>query len=198
MKLAVIGDPVAHSRSPRLHRAFLRRGRHRRQLRCDSGPASGSAVRASAASGRGIYRLQRDVSAQRRSAAYRAARSPARRARAGAVNTILFGSEILGTNTDGIGARSAIERLLDEPVALKRIGVFGYGATARAILAELHDNDAYAFVWGRDRASVADVCERFEAEPWPGESPPEIAISTLPPEAELPPEIVHDLRVADS
>ena len=70
--------------------------------------------------------------------------------RAEAVNTIFFGRRIVGTNTDGIGARSAIEALLDEPVALKRVGVLGYGATARAILAELHDNDAYTFLWGRD------------------------------------------------
>ena len=75
--------------------------------------------------------------------------------RAQAVNTIFFGREIFGTNTDGIGARTAIEALLDEPIALKRVGVLGYGATARAILAELHDNDAYAFVWGRDAERVA-------------------------------------------
>jgi len=45
------------------------------------------------------------------------------------------------------GARTAIEALLDESVALKRVGILGYGATARAILAALQENDAYTFVW---------------------------------------------------
>jgi shikimate 5-dehydrogenase len=76
--------------------------------------------------------------------------------RAQAVNTIFFGREILGTTTDGAGARTAIEALLDEPVALKRIGVLGYGATARAVLAALQENDAYALLWGRTTGIARD------------------------------------------
>ena len=110
--------------------------------------------------------------------------------RAEAVNTIFFGRQTLGTITDGIGARTAIEALLDEPVALKRIGVLGYGATARAILAELHDTDAYTFVWGRDSDRVRAACAIFEARPWPQENPPEIVVSTLPPEVRLPEELI--------
>jgi shikimate 5-dehydrogenase len=117
--------------------------------------------------------------------------------RAGAVNTIYFGRTIVGTNTDGVGARSSIEALIDESISLKRVGILGYGATARAILAELHDNDAYSFVWGRDEKRVWEVCERFEAEPWPAENLPEIVISTLPPEAHLSSELIADLHVPD-
>jgi shikimate 5-dehydrogenase len=117
--------------------------------------------------------------------------------RAESVNTILFGRQVLGTTTDGIGARLAIEALLEESIALKRVGVLGYGATARAILAELHDNDVYSFVWGRDEKRVADVCARFEAEPWPADNPPEIVISTLPPGIEIDGELLHDLQFPD-
>ena len=117
--------------------------------------------------------------------------------RAESVNTILFGRTVLGTTTDGVGARLAIEGLLDESIALKRVGVLGYGATARAILAELHDNDAYAYVWGRDEKKVADACARFEAEPWPSGNPPEIVISTLPPDIALDGELLHDLQFPD-
>ncbi len=119
----------------------------------------------------------------------------ARRTRA--VNTIFFGRQTLGTTTDGIGARIALESLLDEPVALKRIGVLGYGSTARAILLELAENDAYTFVWGRNAQRVHDVCRDFEAHPWPQNNAPEIVVSTLPPEGRPPLPLLEDLRRAD-
>jgi shikimate 5-dehydrogenase len=117
--------------------------------------------------------------------------------RAQAVNTIFFGRQILGHNTDGIGARTALETLLDESIALKRIGVLGYGATGRAILAQFQENDAYLFVWGRDDEKVQTACERYDAKPWPYESPPEIAISTLPPRVRFSPEMLASLMRAD-
>ena len=192
----MIGDPVEHSASPRLHGAFLE----------DAGiDGSYVAIRVARGSGaRALHKLRSDGYAgcnvtfplkEEVLEACDALTDEARRA--GAVNTIFFGREIVGANTDGIGARTAIETLIDEPIALKRVGVLGYGATARAILAELHDNDAYAFVWGRDARRVADVCERFEAEAWPLENPPEIVLSTLPSEASLPDDLVAALRVPD-
>ena len=110
----------------------------------------------------------------------------------------LLRSDPIGTTTDGIGARSALEGLLDEPVALKRIGILGYGATARAILAELHDNDAYTFVWGRNDERVRDACRRFEATPWPATNPPEIVLSTLPPDVALPDALLDALQARRS
>ncbi|HET9029817.1 MAG TPA: hypothetical protein VFN49_06540, partial [Candidatus Aquilonibacter sp.] len=117
--------------------------------------------------------------------------------RAQAVNTIFFGREILGHNTDGIGARVALEELLDESIALKRIGVLGYGATARAILAQFQENDAYLFVWGRDREKVAAACTRYDAQEWPYENPPEIVISTLPPKVRFEPPMLDALHRAE-
>ena len=64
----------------------------------------------------------------------------------------------------------ALEALLEESIALKRVGVLGYGATARSILAEFYDNDAYPFVWGRDEEKAQPTCARFDAQPWPAES----------------------------
>jgi shikimate dehydrogenase len=196
MKLALIGDPVEHSASPRLHRAFL-----------DEAEIDGSYVAIRVPRGGGaaaIRRLRSDgfigcnVTYPLKEEAMRACGALTDEAqRAEAVNTIFFGAQVLGTNTDGIGARTAIEALLDEPVALKRIGILGYGATARAILAELHDNDAYTFIWGRDARRVEAACRRFEAKPWPKANPPEIVLSTLPPEAALAERLVADLRGAD-
>ncbi|MEO6834808.1 MAG: hypothetical protein ABI231_02735 [Candidatus Tumulicola sp.] len=193
MKLAIIGDPVQHSRSPLLHRNFL-----------DESEIDGSyvAIRVPATHAAATIReMRRDgftgcnVTYPLKEEALDACDVLTQEARRSlAVNTILFGRDVVGTNTDGIGARMAIEALIDEPIALKRIGILGYGATARAILAELHDNDAYAFVWGRDAARVRTVCERFEAEAWPAENLPEIVVSTLPPDAVLPKDLVADLQ----
>lgn len=117
--------------------------------------------------------------------------------RSGAVNTIFLGREILGHNTDGIGARTALETLLDESIALRRIGVLGYGATARAILAQLQENDAYLFVWGRDEAKVGEVCARYDARTWPFDNPPELVVSTLPPDVRFEPSMLASLDAAD-
>ncbi len=196
MKLALIGDPVEHSASPSLQRGFL-----------EEAGIDGDylAIRVPSGDGRRtIARLREDgftgcnVTYPLKEEAFDACEALSDEAqRAKAVNTIFFGRQTLGTITDGIGARTAIEALLDEPVALKRIGVLGYGATARAILAELHDTDAYTFVWGRDSDRVRAACAIFEARPWPPENPPEIVVSTLPPEVRLPEELIAQLRAAD-
>jgi shikimate dehydrogenase len=196
MKLALIGDPVEHSASPRLHRELL-----------EEAEMDGSYVSIRIPRGEGeaaIARLQADgyfgcnITYPLKEEAFAACGTLTEEAqRAQAVNTIFFGRTIVGTNTDGIGARTAIETLLDEPIALKRVGVLGYGATARAILVELQENDAYAFLWGRNAERVRETCRRFEARPWPERNPPEIVISTLPPQAELPEALQIALRAPD-
>ncbi|HEY2554789.1 MAG TPA: hypothetical protein VGI15_06025 [Candidatus Cybelea sp.] len=196
MKLALIGDPVEHSASPSLQRGFLEEaGIEGEYLAIRVPPGDGE---------RTIRRLRGDgftgcnITYPLKAEAFEACEAVTDEARrAQAVNTIFFGRQTLGTITDGIGARTAIEALLDEPVALKRIGVLGYGATARAILAELHDTDAYTFVWGRDSDRVRSACDIFEARPWPPGNPPEIVVSTLPPDARLSEELVAQLRGAD-
>jgi shikimate dehydrogenase len=196
VRLAVVGDPVAHSASPRLHRAFL-----------EEADIDGSYIAIRVAQGEGaaaIRRLRADgytgcnVTYPLKEEALASCHALTEEARqAEAVNTIFFGAQVAGTNTDGIGARTAIEAILDEPIALKRVGVLGYGATARAILAEMHDNDAYTFLWGRDVERVRKTCRKFEARAWPNENPPEIVVSTLPPDAQLPEALVAALQLPD-
>lgn len=196
MKLALIGDPVEHSRSPLIHRAFL--------LEAEI-EGSYVAIRVPEANAIGVIRRMKldsytgcNVTFPLKEEALRACdRLTEEAERAKAVNTIFFGHDILGHNTDGIGARTALETLLDEPVALKRIGVLGYGATARAILAQLQENDAYTFVWGRDHDKVARTCEAYDAKPWPAENPPEIVISTIPPNVRFEPAMLAALMSAD-
>jgi shikimate dehydrogenase len=197
VKLALIGDPVAHSHSPALHAEFL-----------DRAGIAGTYSSILVPRGDGVAAIRRladeaydgcNVTFPLKEEALVACEQltdEARRARA--VNTIAFGRTIVGTNTDGIGARIALEAALEQPLALNRVGVLGYGATARAILAELHDNDVYTFVWGRNSERTHSVCEEFEAVPWVVEEPPEFVISTLPPEAEIPKWLAAQLLTVDS
>jgi len=196
MKLALIGDPVAHSRSPELHRAFLRE---------EDIDGSYVAIRVPVINAVSVIRRMRldgytgaNVTYPLKEEAIVACDVLTDEAqRAAAVNTIFFGSQILGHNTDGIGARAALEALIEDSIALKRIGVLGYGATARAILGHFSENDAYLFVWGRDPKKVQAACERFDAQPWPQDNPPEIVISTLPPKVRFEPDMLDALMRAD-
>ena len=197
MRLAVIGDPVAHSRSPEIHRAFL----HEAEIE----DGSYVAIRVPQINAISVIRRMRmdgytgcNVTTPLKEEAMHACDALTEEAqRAQAVNTIFFGSQILGHNTDGIGARTALETLLDESIALKRIGVLGYGATARAILGHFAENDAYLFVWGRDPEKVQLACERYDAQPWPSDNTPEIVISTLPPKIRFEPDMLDALMRAD-
>ncbi len=196
MKLALIGDPVEHSRSPEIHRRFLR-----------DAEIDGSyvAIRVPKMNAISVVRRMRldsytgcNVTYPLKEEVLKACDALTEEAeRAQAVNTIFFGREILGHNTDGIGARDALEGLLDEPISLKRIGVLGYGATAGAILAQFQENDAYLFIWGRDSKKVAAACKRYDAKEWPYDNPPEIVISTLPPKVRFEPPMLESLMRAD-
>jgi len=195
VKLALIGDPVAHSRSPELHGQFLE----------DAGIEGTYAV-IRIPKGGGVDALRRlreegytglNVTTPLKEEVLAACESLDEDARMSeAVNTIFFGAKVIGSNTDGVGARIALETILGQPVALERIGILGTGATARAILAQLHETAAYTYVWGRDHDKVLALCDRFEAQQWP-ESSPEIVIATLPPSAELPKHILEQVRKAE-
>ena len=197
MKLALIGDPVEHSRSPEIHRRFLR------EAEIEDG--SYVAIRVPQTNAISVVRRMRldgydgcNVTFPLKEEVLGACdRLTEEAERAQAVNTIFFGREILGHNTDGIGARVALEELLDESISLKRVGILGYGATARAILAQFQENDAYLFVWGRDPERVGAACKRYDAQAWPYDNPPEIVISTIPPKVRFEPEMLDSLMRAD-
>lgn len=195
MKLAVIGDPVTHSRSPRIHNRLLR----------EAGiEGSYVAIRVPRGNGVDVVRRMRidgytglNVTTPLKEEVLAACDELDEDAQlALAVNTVFFGERVLGANTDGIGARTAIETLLGREIALERVGVLGTGPTARAIVAQLRETDAYTYVWGRDAEKVEAICARLESAPWPFQ-PPEIVISTLPPDVKIPEEIAGDLLRAE-
>ncbi len=195
MRLALIGDPVEHSRSPQLHERFLEEAGIEGTYTAIRVASGGGAAAVRKLRGEGYTGV--NITTPLKEEVVSVCDWLDEDARmAEAVNTIFFGRRVLGSNTDGVGARTALETVLGQPVALERVGILGTGATARAILAQLHETDAYTFIWGRDNDKIKALCERFEAKRWP-ESAPEIVISTLPPKTDVPAQLLEHLRKAD-
>ena len=136
-RYAVIGNPIAHSRSPQIHAVFA--GLTLQDMRYEAilAPPDGfaAAVRAFiAAGGRGM-----NVTVPFKLEAYALADTRAPRAEAaGAVNTLAFSAAgIHGDNTDGAGLVADLTRNLGCGIAGKRLLLLGAGGAARGVLLPL-------------------------------------------------------------
>ena len=136
-RYCVLGNPVAHSRSPAIHAQFAAQSGQDLVYEALLAPLDGFAdtVRTFiAAGGKGA-----NVTVPFKEEAFRLCtrRSP-RAERAGAVNTLVFAAdEISGDNTDGAGLVRDIEVNLGFSLAGKRILLLGAGGAARGVIAPL-------------------------------------------------------------
>lgn len=137
-RYAVMGNPVSHSLSPRIHAEFARRTRQRlvyEAIQVDEGGFEQALGNFKASGGKG---LNITVPFKQQAWALVKTRSP-RAERAGAVNTIRFERDgsLFGDNTDGVG----IVRDLSENLGLRlegmRILLIGAGGAARGVLEPL-------------------------------------------------------------
>ncbi len=137
-RYAVVGHPVAHSRSPFIHGEFARAtGQSLEYGRMDVLPENfATEVRAFfAGGGRGV-----NVTVPHKEAAFALVEATTgRAARAGAVNTIAARPDgsLLGDNTDGAGLVTDLEQNLGLALAGRRILVLGAGGATRGVLAPL-------------------------------------------------------------
>ncbi|HEY8521492.1 MAG TPA: shikimate dehydrogenase [Gammaproteobacteria bacterium] len=133
-RYAVIGHPVAHSRSPAIHAAFARQtGQALVYERIDAPPeAFAEAVRRfAAAGGKGL-----NVTVPHKEAAFELADELGREAaEARAVNTLtLDGGRVRGDNTDGLGFVRDLCVNEGVPLAGRRVLIFGAGGAARGVV----------------------------------------------------------------
>jgi shikimate dehydrogenase len=136
-KYAVIGNPVAHSKSPLIHAEFARQtGQDLVYTRL---LAPTEAFRATAEAFRAGGGCGLNVTLPFKLEAYRYATLLSERARAAqAVNTLKFdGEHILGDNTDGAGLVNDLLRNLGCTLAGRRILLLGAGGAARGVVAPL-------------------------------------------------------------
>jgi shikimate dehydrogenase len=137
-RYAVVGHPVAHSRSPFIHGEFARAtGQALEYGRLDvvAGRFVAEVGLFFAGGGCGL-----NVTVPHKEAAFAlvGTHTP-RAARAGAVNTILPAADggLLGDNTDGDGLVTDLERNLGIALEGRRILILGAGGAARGVLAPL-------------------------------------------------------------
>ncbi len=157
-KYAVLGNPVAHSRSPQIHHAFAAQtGAHihyDRVLVPDHRFAE-TAREFIAAGGKGF-----NVTVPCKEDAYRFAdRLTPRALRAKAVNTISVdgNSPILGDNTDGAGLVKDVIGNLGWPLTGKRVLILGAGGAVRGVLEPLLNVQPAAIVLANRTATKASM-----------------------------------------
>ncbi len=133
-RYAVIGNPVAHSRSPEIHASFARATgeeiRYERLL-APLNTFSDTVLAFRSAGGAGA-----NVTVPFKEEAFRLATVLSARARdAAAVNTLRFdAAEIYGDNTDGAGLIADLHHNLGVQVLEKRVLLLGAGGAARGVL----------------------------------------------------------------
>ena len=137
-RYAVIGNPVAHSKSPWIHAEFARQSRQDLEYGRIEAPLDGFARTVDefrAAGGRGAnvtLPFKDQAHLYCRKAVTERARS------AGVVNTLVFGNgEVSGDNTDGVGLLRDLTVNLGRKIAGARVLLLGAGGAAQGVLGPL-------------------------------------------------------------
>ena len=133
----VIGNPVAHSRSPAIHARFAELTGERLVYERCLLPIDGFAQGVRAFMARGGRGCNVTVPFKLEAAALATTRSE-RVQRAGAANTLVFdGQAIHADNTDGLGLVADIERNAGVPLAGRDVLLVGAGGAAAGVLGPL-------------------------------------------------------------
>jgi shikimate dehydrogenase len=161
-RYALFGNPLGHSKSPKIHSAFAAQTGEDMTYELIEAPLDGfrAAVDAfRAAGGRGG-----NVTLPFKVQAFEYATDCMERARlAGAVNCMKFeGERALAENFDGVGLANDIERNLGFAIRGKRLLVAGAGGAARgAMLPFLERKPAFVFVANRTVSKATALGEQF-------------------------------------
>ena len=161
-RLAVLGYPVGHSRSPAMHGAALAElGLEEWSYETIEVAPDSFEARARAMPGEGFAGA--NVTVPHKSAALALADELSETAREiGAANTLVFaGGEIRAENTDGDG----LLRSLPASPAGKRALVLGAGGAARAVVWALLRESAEVDVWNRTELRSQHLCEELGGGP---------------------------------
>ncbi len=159
-RYALIGQPVAHSKSPWIHARFARATGQSIEYGLLETPLGGfaSAVDAfRAAGGKGL-----NVTLPFKEDAYQYCAQLSPRARdARAVNTVRFGAETFGDNTDGVGLIRDLARL-GADLRGSRVLLMGAGGAARGVVgALLEAGVARLTIANRTESRAREVATRF-------------------------------------
>ena len=162
-RYAVMGDPVAHSKSPRIHAMFANQFKHNIEylaIQVDAGGFAQAVEQFRANRGAGL-----NVTVPYKQEAHALADYLSERAQlAGAVNTLKFDADgrLFGDNTDGAGLTHDLTRNLGLHLRDKRILLLGAGGAVRGVLAPLlKQRPALIVVANRSEWKAKELTEEF-------------------------------------
>ena len=164
-RYAVMGSPIAHSKSPFIHRRFAAETGDAvayDALHVAPGGFREAVERFRVEGGRGL-----NVTIPFKEEAFRLAnRRTGRAERAGAVNTLWFeGRHICGDNTDGAGLVRDLTCNLEVGLVGRSVLVLGAGGAARGVIGPLLDESPRRLVIANRTASRAvELAGRFSEQ----------------------------------
>ena len=164
-RYAVIGNPIAHSRSPDIHQLFAQQtGEHIRyeKILAEPGDFEATVTRFFEAGGRGL-----NVTLPFKGQAFEFVTQRTNLAEhAGAVNTLIVQDDgtCLGANTDGTGLLRDLKKSLRLSIQDKRILILGAGGATWGIVEPLlHEKPGALMIANRTPAHAEALVERFSA-----------------------------------
>jgi len=165
-RYAVVGHPIAHSRSPQIHAAFAAQTGQRLAYDRLLAPLDGFAATVADFRAQGGRGLHVTVPFKLEAAALADTLTP-RAAAAGAVNTLVFSDEgVLGDNTDGVGLVRDLEGRLACPLAGRRVLLLGAGGAARGVVLPLLEAGVASIgVFNRTRDRARELVAAFGQAP---------------------------------
>ena len=161
-RYAVVGNPVAHSRSPEIHAQFARATGQELEYGRIEAPLDGFEAAADAFRSQGGKGL--NVTLPFKEAAFRyCSRVSARAGSAEVVNTLAFdGAEVFGDTTDGAGLVADLVRNLGIDLQGKRVLLMGAGGAARGVVQPLLEAGiAHLLIANRTVSRATRLGERF-------------------------------------
>jgi len=166
-KYGVVGNPIAHSRSPEIHQRFAQQTRQKLTYERIEIPLDGFEDQALALREAGYRGL--NVTVPFKLDAAKLADDLTARARlAGAVNTLKFDEDkdtILGDNTDGIGFVRDVRERLKFDLSDCSVLVLGAGGAVRGLLGSLLDESPrWLAVANRSHSRAEELAEEFGVE----------------------------------
>lgn len=162
---AVVGNPIAHSKSPEIHLRFAAQMKQKIGYERIEAPIDGFEEKALSLRDAGYRGL--NVTVPFKLDASKLASELTPRARlAGAVNTLKFdGDAILGDNTDGIGFVRDVTERLEFGFGDCAVLVLGAGGAVRGLLGSLLDaSPRWLAVANRSHQRAEELAEEFGVE----------------------------------
>lgn len=160
---AVMGNPINHSKSPVIHKAFAEETGQNIQytaIHVDLGGFEQAVSHFQGHGGKGL-----NVTVPFKLEAWKLADSLSERAkRAGAVNTLVLAADgqIQGDNTDGIGLVNDIREHLNWPIKDQRVLILGAGGAARGVLGPIMEqHPAVIYIANRTASRAVELASLF-------------------------------------